>query len=81
MKGTRTIPTRARPMTPTTTAPANPAAVTATRALLGIVVLRGRPWSSSMAWAATPTARKKAMRVATSRDVSTRGARQAPMTT
>ncbi len=47
----------------------------------GIRVRSGRPCSSSSAWAARPTARKNASRVAISRVALTTGARQAPMTT
>ena len=55
--------------------------VTVTSAPAGIRVPNGRPFSSSSEWAASPTAKKNANNVATSRVALTVGARQAPMTT
>ena len=66
---------------PRATAPASPTAATDTRAAPGIRVRSGRPLSSSSAWAASPTAKKNASRVAIRRVVLTTGARQAPITT
>ena len=66
MNGSSAQPTLATPTTPSATAPARPTTVTATRAGAGIRVCSGRPFSSSSAWAARPTARKKAISVASS---------------
>ncbi len=41
----------------------------------------GRPWSSSSAWAPTPTARRKATSVAANLPPSNRGAMLAPIAT
>ena len=74
-------PTRDRPAMPSAIAPAAPAALTAISTGPGIRVRSGRPRSSSRAWAAIPTARKKASRVASRRLRPTWGASAAPMTT
>jgi len=81
MKGTSTHPTRAVPSTPSATAPDKPTTTAATSWGPGMRVASGRPCSSSSAWAATPTARKKARTLATRREISTRGASAAPITT
>ena len=81
MNGISAQPTRATPNTPRASAPARPAAITATRTGDGIRVRSGRPLSSSSACAASPTARKNASTVAISRLACTCGASAAPMTT
>ena len=81
MNGSSTQPTLATPATPNATAPASPATVTATSVGAGMRVCNGRPFSSSSACAASPTARKNAVSVASSGVRLTWGARLAPMTT
>ncbi len=81
MNGISAQPTRATPNTPRASAPARPAAITATSTGDGIRVRSGRPLSSSSACAASPTARKNASTVAISRLTCTCGASAAPMTT